>query len=151
MKFKGTVWMAAAFLGIVLYYYLIDIPAEKKQSLEKERAEKILLFETGRVEEFILGKKDATFHLKRKGPDNWELLKPVRAKADTHTASSFLSLLQSARFSSIQRINGAAARNRNPPTSRLSTAMVRTSSPAIRRNDSRSPCLRNRPGVKWTG
>ncbi len=101
MKFKGTVWMAAAFLGIVLYYYLVDIPAEKKQSQEKERAEKILLFETGQVEEFILGKKDETIHLKRKGPDDWELLKPVGAKADTHTASSFLSLLQSARFSRV--------------------------------------------------
>ena len=101
MKFKGTVWMAAAFLGIVLYYYLVDIPAEKEQSEEKERAEKILLFETGQVEEFILGKKNETLHLKRKGPDDWELLKPVRAKADTQTVSSFLSLLQSARFSRV--------------------------------------------------
>jgi len=101
MKFKGTVWMAAAFLGIVLYYYLVDIPAEKKQSEEKERAEKIILFETGQVEELILEKKDETFYLKRKGPDDWELLKPVRAKADTHTVSSFLSLLQSARFSRV--------------------------------------------------
>ena len=101
MKFKGTVWMAAAFLGIGLYYYLVDIPAEKKQSEEKERAEKILFFETDQVEEFILRKKDETFHLKRKGPDDWELLKPVRAKADAQTASSFLSLLQSARFSRV--------------------------------------------------
>jgi len=101
MKFKGTVWMAAGFLAIVLYYYLVDIPAEKKQIEEKDRAEKILLFEAGQVEEFILEKKDETFHLKREGPDDWELLKPVRAKADAQTASSFLSLLQSARFTRI--------------------------------------------------
>ena len=60
MKFKGTLWMAAAFLGIVLYYYLVDVPAVKKQTQEKERAEKILLFETEQVEEFRLVKKDQT-------------------------------------------------------------------------------------------
>ena len=57
MKFKGTVWMAALFLGIVLYYYLVDIPAEKRQLEEKERAGKIFLFEKDQVEEFILEKK----------------------------------------------------------------------------------------------
>ncbi len=101
MKFKGTLWMAALFFGLVLYYYLVDIPAEKKQTEEKERAEKILLFETGQVEEFILKKKDETIHLKRKSPKDWELLKPVQARADASAASSLLSLLQSARFSRV--------------------------------------------------
>jgi hypothetical protein len=99
MKFKGTLWMAALFLGIVLYYYLIDVPAEKKQAEEKERAEKILLFETGQVEEFRLVKKDQTLHLKRKSPDTWELLIPVKAKADGKNVDSLLSFLQSARYS----------------------------------------------------
>ena len=101
MKFKGTIWMTVAFVGIVLYYYLVDIPAEKKQSEENARAEKILLFESNQVENLILEKKNETFHLARKGPGDWELLKPVQAKADTHTVSSFLSLLQSARFSRV--------------------------------------------------
>ncbi|MDA0692778.1 MAG: DUF4340 domain-containing protein [Nitrospinae bacterium] len=99
MKFKGTLWMAAAFLGIVLYYYLVDVPAVKKQTQEKERAEKILLFETEQVEEFRLVKKDQTLYLKRTSPDTWELLEPVRAKADGQTVNSFLSFLQSARYS----------------------------------------------------
>ncbi len=101
MKFKGTVWMAAALLGIVLYYYLVDVPAEKKQIEEKERAGKILLFETAQVDEIILEKKDESLHLKRTGPDGWELLKPVQAKGDSSTASAFLSFLQSARFSRV--------------------------------------------------
>lgn len=101
MKFKGTLWMAALFLGLVLYYFLVDIPGEKKQTEEKERAEKILLFETGQVEEFILKKKGETIHLKRKSPKDWELLKPVLAGGDAPAASSFLSLLQSARFSRV--------------------------------------------------
>ena len=101
MKFKGTIWMAVAFVGIVLYYYLVDVPAEKKQKEEKERAEKILLFETSQVEEFRLIKNDQTLHLKRKGSDAWELLEPVQARGDAESADSFLSLLQSARYSRV--------------------------------------------------
>lgn len=93
--------MAVAFLGIVLYYYLIDVPAKKKQIEEKDRAGKIFLFETDQVEEFILEKKDSAFHLKRKGPNDWDLLKPVQAKADTDTLSALLSFLQAARFSRV--------------------------------------------------
>jgi uncharacterized protein DUF4340 len=99
MKFKGTLWMAAAFLGIVLYYYLVDVPAEKKQQRDQERAEKILLFEIDQVEEFRLVKKDQTLHLKHTTPDTWELLTPVKAKADGQTVNAFLSFLQSARYS----------------------------------------------------
>ncbi|VAX32021.1 hypothetical protein MNBD_NITROSPINAE05-1086, partial [hydrothermal vent metagenome] len=101
MNFKGTVGMAVLLLGIVLYYYLVDIPAEKKQIEEKERAGKIFLFETDRVEEFVLEKKDSVFHLKRTSPNDWVLLKPVQAKADAGTVFSFLSFLHSARFSRV--------------------------------------------------
>ncbi len=101
MKFKGTVWMAALFLGLVLYYYLVDIPAEKKQIEEKERSGKIILFETEKVEGFIFENKGSALHFKRKSSTDWELLKPVQAKADTETVSSFLSFLQSAKFSRI--------------------------------------------------
>jgi len=93
--------MAVVFLGVVLYYYLVDIPAEQKQIAEKERAGKIILFDTGRVEEFILEKKDNALHLKRNSLKDWDLLKPVQAKADGDTVSSFLSFLQSARFSRV--------------------------------------------------
>ena len=101
MKFKGTIGMAALFLGIVLYYYLVDVPAEKKHREEKERAEKILPFEIGRVEGLRLVKKNRTLHLRRKSPGEWELLEPVKAKADAQTVHSFLSLLQSARYSRV--------------------------------------------------
>jgi hypothetical protein len=101
MKFKGTLWMAVLLLGIVLYYYLVDIPAEKKEIEEKERAGKILLFEKDQVEAFVLEKKDSVFHLKRNRPNDWELVKPVQAKADSGTVSSFLSFLDSARFSRV--------------------------------------------------
>jgi len=101
MKFKGTVWLVTAFFGIVLYYYLVDLPAEKKQQEEKERSEKILLFEMDQVEEFTIAKMGHTLRLKRKDPAGWELLEPVKAEADQHAASSFLSTLLNARFSRV--------------------------------------------------
>jgi len=93
--------MAVLFLGIVLYYYLVDIPAEKKQIEEKERAGKIFLFESDQIEEFILGKKELTLHLKRNSQNDWELLTPVQANADADTVFAFLSFLHSARFSRV--------------------------------------------------
>lgn len=101
MKFKGTVWMTALLAGVVLYNYLIDAPAEKKQKDDKERAEKILPFETDEVEGFRLVKKGQTIHLKRKQPDGWELLEPVKAKANSEDVSAFLSLFQATRSNRI--------------------------------------------------
>ncbi|HIE80205.1 MAG TPA: hypothetical protein EYQ03_06075 [Nitrospinaceae bacterium] len=41
MKFKGTALMSAVFLSLVLFYFFVDLPAEQKEKIEKERAEKI--------------------------------------------------------------------------------------------------------------
>ena len=40
MKFKGTALMAAVFLSLVLYYFFVDLPAEQKEKIEKERRRK---------------------------------------------------------------------------------------------------------------
>lgn len=99
MKFKGTIGMAALLLGIVLYNYMVDIPAQKQDKEEKERAEKILPFETDQVEELRLIKKDQTIHLQRTESGEWKLLEPVQAKAHSGNVSTFLSLIQATRTS----------------------------------------------------
>ena len=38
MKFQGTALMSAVFLGLVLYYFFVDLPSEQKEKVEKERA-----------------------------------------------------------------------------------------------------------------
>ncbi len=98
MKFKGTFWLIAVFAGIALYYYLVDVPAEKKRIEAKDRSERILLFEPADVETFHLVKKGQTIQLKRKDADSWEMLQPVKDKADARTISSFLLSLKGARF-----------------------------------------------------
>jgi hypothetical protein len=49
MKFKGTAALAVVFIGIVLYYFLIDLPSEKREKEEKNRLEKVILFDSENV------------------------------------------------------------------------------------------------------
>ena len=69
MKFKGTVALTAAFIGIVLYYFLIDIPTEERKREEKIRSEKVLPFDSDNVETFSIIKEKKTIVLKRIGTD----------------------------------------------------------------------------------
>ena len=45
MKFKGTVFMAAVFLTLIVYYFFVDLPAEQKEKTAKEHAEKLIPIE----------------------------------------------------------------------------------------------------------
>ena len=58
MRFKGTAALAAVFIGIVFYYFLIDLPSEKRKNEEKDRSEKVILFdpENVKVISFIKGR-----------------------------------------------------------------------------------------------
>ena len=56
MKFKGTVALTAAFIVIVLYYFLIDVPTEERKIEEKTRSAKVLLFDSDNVEAFSIAR-----------------------------------------------------------------------------------------------
>jgi hypothetical protein len=98
MKFKGTVLLVATFIGIVLYYFLIDIPAEKLKTEEKNRSEKVLPFELEYVKEISIINKETTISLKRSGKDEWEMTKPLQAKGDSAEVTTFLSFLNNLNF-----------------------------------------------------
>ena len=65
MKFKGTAGMMTIFLGLVVYYFFVDLPAEKKKAKEKDIAGKILHFKIADIEEFSLIKNKETITLKQ--------------------------------------------------------------------------------------
>jgi hypothetical protein len=52
------------------------------------------LFEDHALEEFTYSQKVHSFHLKRSGPDSWDLTQPVQAKADTLAFLDYLAELQ---------------------------------------------------------
>lgn len=101
MKFKETIALMAAFIGIVLYYFLIDVPTEKRDKEEKIRSKKVLLFDSGDVEAFSIIKGNNSITLKRSGTNQWQMTSPVDAKGDSATASNFLSSLSILSFTRV--------------------------------------------------
>lgn len=91
MKFKGTALMAAVFLSLALYYFFVDLPAEKKEKTIQEQAEKLFPFETEKVVELSLVGKDEPISLKREAPHNWKLTLPLSASGDSIEAEAFIS------------------------------------------------------------
>ena len=95
MKFRGTALMAAVFLGLVLYYFFVDLPAEQKEKTEQEQAEKIIPLEAEKVVEFSLTGKGEPIALKREALHNWKLTLPFSASGDSTEAEAFISEIAS--------------------------------------------------------
>ena len=94
MKFKGTAWMLVVFLILGIYYFLVDLPAEKKKTKEKEMAGKVLYFKAANVKEFSLIKTDQTITLQQNPESNWNLIQPLKTKGDNPESDSFLSEIE---------------------------------------------------------
>ena len=101
MRFKGTAALAAVFIGIVFYYFLIDLPSEKRKKEEKDRAEKVILFDPENVKAISFIKGEITIKLKRLGIDEWQMTAPVNANGDAPAVSAFLSFLNNLNFTRV--------------------------------------------------
>ena len=101
MRFKGTAALAVVFIGIVLYYFLIDLPSEKREKEEKDRSEKVILFDSEDVKTISIVKGENTVLLKRSGAGAWQMTAPVDAKGDSIAVSDFLSFLNSLNFTRV--------------------------------------------------
>jgi len=101
MRFKGTAVLAAVFIGIVFYYFLIDLPSEKRKKEEKDRSEKVILFDPENVKAISFIKGENTITLKRLGTDEWQMTAPVNANGDAPAVSSFLSFLNNLNFTRV--------------------------------------------------
>jgi hypothetical protein len=91
MKFRGTALMAAVFLGLVLYYFFVDLPAEQKEKTEQDQAEKLIPLEAEKIVEFSLTRKGEHIALKREALHNWKLTLPFPASGDSTEAEAFIS------------------------------------------------------------
>ncbi len=94
MKFKGTALMAALFQGLVLYYFFVELPAEEKEKIEKEQAEKLLPLEMEKVVEFSLTGNGEPIALKRVAPNKWDIIRPLSAPGDSPEAEAFISEIE---------------------------------------------------------
>ena len=101
MRFKGTAVLAAVFIGIVFYYFLIDLPSEKRKKEDKDRSEKVILFDSENVKAISFIKGENTITLKRLGVDKWQMTAPVNASGDAPAISDFLSFLKNLNFTRV--------------------------------------------------
>ena len=86
--------MTAAFFSLGIYYFLIDLPAEKKKAQEQEIAGKVLPLKIANVSEFSLTKNDQTITLQQNSNNEWNLSQPLKAVGDNPEAESFLSAIE---------------------------------------------------------
>ncbi len=86
--------MMVAFFSLGIYYFLIDLPAEKKKAQEKEIAGKVLPLQSANVSEFSLIKKDKTITLQQNANNIWNLSQPLVAVGDNPETDSFLSEIE---------------------------------------------------------
>ena len=91
MKFKGTAGMMVVFLCLGIYYFFVDLPAEKKKAKEKEIAGKVLYFKIADIEEFSLIKNEETITLQQTKDSTWRISQPLKAAGDNPETESFLS------------------------------------------------------------
>jgi len=94
MKFKGTAGMMVVFLSLGVYYFLVDLPTEKKKAQEKEIAGKVLYFKIADIEEFSLIKNKETITLQQTKDSTWRISKPLKAEGDNPETESFLSEIE---------------------------------------------------------
>ena len=101
MRFKGTAALAVVFIGIVLYYFLIDLPSEKRENEEKNRLEKVILFDSENVKAISFIKEENTVELKRLDANEWQVTAPINTKGDSPAVSDFLSFLNNLTFTRV--------------------------------------------------
>ena len=101
MRFKGTAVLAAVLIGISFYYFLIDLPSEKRKKEEKDRSEKVVLFDPENVKGISFIKGENTITLKHLGSDEWQMTAPVNANGDAPAISDFLSFLKNLNFTRV--------------------------------------------------
>ncbi|CAI2719072.1 DUF4340 domain-containing protein [Nitrospina watsonii] len=101
MKFRGTLIWIAVFVALAAYVGLVELPSGKKEREEKNRAEKLLLFENAEVEALTLERGAETIEVKRLDTDSWQLEQPLKAKASHSAIDPLLHELETARHSRI--------------------------------------------------
>lgn len=96
MRWKTTLVLGVLFAALAAFYYLYEVrwgPEREKAAQAKGRLWSV---EAKDVEEVVLKRKADTLHIKREG-EEWNLLAPVKARADRGPAQDLVANLVTAR------------------------------------------------------
>ena len=99
-RFAGTGLMIAVFAALAGYYFLVDLPAERREREEKDRQERVLVFRFEDVLRMAYDHGDT--HVRAEKQNNvWHLTEPLKVKADAMALGTFLNQLEEARFTRV--------------------------------------------------
>lgn len=99
MKPFKTTWILAAVLGLlILAVYFFEIQGGKKRQEQKEKEEKIFVFEKDQVESIRFKNSKGTFFAKKAGEKGWFLEEPLKTPADKLAWNNMVDNLYDLKF-----------------------------------------------------
>ena len=100
-KFKTTWILAGVLLVLAATVYWGEIKGGKKREEQKEKEEKVLLFDKGKVESVTLTSVQGKFQAKRRGEKEWVLESPLKAPADKLVWNMMVDSLYDLKFNRV--------------------------------------------------
>lgn len=100
-RFKTTWILASVLLVLAATVYWGEIKGGKKREEQKEKEEKVLLFDKGKVESVTLLSSHGKFQAKRSGEKDWMLESPLKVAADKLAWNNMVDSLYDLKFSRV--------------------------------------------------
>src|SRR5262245_30184432 len=96
MKWKNLLFAFVALAALSTWIYFYEVKGEKKREESAEKEKKVFSFEEKDISQISVKNADGEIVL-QKEKDNWNLTKPIQAKADKSTADNLASDFASAK------------------------------------------------------
>jgi len=100
-KFKTTWILAGILLVLAAYVYWGEVKGGKKREEQKEKEEKVLVFDKGKVESVTLTSIQGKFQAKRSGEKDWILESPLKVSADKLVWNTIVDSLYDLKFNRV--------------------------------------------------
>lgn len=100
-KFKVTWILGLLLLVLAAYVYWGEIKGSKKREAQKEKEEKVFVFDKGKVESVTLSNLQGKFTAKRSGEKEWVLESPLKVPADKWAWNTIVDSLNDLKFSRV--------------------------------------------------
>ncbi|MBI2645484.1 MAG: DUF4340 domain-containing protein [Deltaproteobacteria bacterium] len=100
-KFKTTWILAGVLLVLAAYVYWGEVKGSKKREAQKEKEEKVLVFEKGKVESVTLLSSQGKFQAKRSGEKEWILESPLKVPADKLAWNNIVDSIYDLKFNRV--------------------------------------------------
>lgn len=98
MRFKTTYILGIVFIALVAFIYFYEIEGGKRRKAKEEEESKFLHFKKEDVYSVKLSSDKDTVVYRRIDDENWELIKPVRARAYKSNIESNLRTFETAKI-----------------------------------------------------